>query len=78
MRNGGRNIQRNSLRELSMWYADFVLAASVSPPANVKPTSVVSIVVPSYRSATGWTLVNPRNGLRGSSVKNGEPLQTLD
>ena len=25
-----------------------VLAASVSPPANVKPTSVVSIVVPLY------------------------------
>ena len=37
----------------------FVFAASVSPTANVKLTSVVSIVVPSYRSATGWTLMNP-------------------
>ena len=36
-----------------------MFAASVSPPANVKPTSVVSIVVPSHRSATGWTLMNP-------------------
>ena len=33
----------------------FVFAVSVSPTANVKPTSVVSIVVSSYRSA-GWTL----------------------
>ena len=56
----------------------FVLAASVSTPANVKPTTVISIVVPSNRSATGWTLMNPETVLRGSSIKNGEPFQTLD
>ena len=39
----------------------FVLAASVSPPANVKPTSVLSIVVTR----------ESRNYLRGSSIKNG-------
>ena len=52
----------------------FVFAASVSPPAKVKPTSVVSIVVYSYRSATSWTTHESRNCLRGSTVKNGARL----
>ena len=44
----------------------FVLAASISPPANVKPTSVVPIVV-------SWLNTHEsRNGLRGSSQQRGQ------
>ena len=39
-----------------MWYANFRAAASVSPPTNAKPTSVVSIVVPSYQLMNPYTV----------------------
>ena len=49
----------------------FVLAASVSQPANVMPTSVVSILVSSYLIHHWLATRESRNGLRGSSIKNG-------
>ena len=51
----------------------FVHAASVSPPANVMPTSECPRIDLQLLGTH-----ESRNCLRGSSVKNGEPIQTLD
>ena len=55
----------------------FVLAASVSPPAKVKPTSVVPIVLSSYWSATGWILMNPETVFVAPPSRMANPSKLL-
>ena len=56
----------------------FVFAASVSPPANVL-ANVCCLNRGAIVLICNWLDTHDsRNGLCGSSIKNGEPLQTLD
>ena len=71
------NTHRNSLREVSMWCAD-VRACRLRFAASERKANICRLNGGALVSICNWLDTHEsRNGLRGSSVKNGDPSRLL-